>query len=137
MLLRRIRTCIRMRSNMCAGSADDNGKNFGRVGLQTNLDKTKTMICTPGLIWWQQGDEACKRRSIGEGQTFRESNRTSISCEVCGDTMAASSLQHHIERVHGILLPQVRSVDVGGGGLELYKVSFPRILKLVDCPVEG
>ena len=28
-------------------------------------------------------------------------------------------------------------MKVGGGGLEVYKVSFTRILKLVDCPVEG
>ena len=28
-------------------------------------------------------------------------------------------------------------MNVGGGGLKVYKVSFSRILKLVDCPVEG
>ena len=28
-------------------------------------------------------------------------------------------------------------IDVGGGGPEIYKVSLPRILKLVECPVEG
>ena len=50
--------------------------------------------------------------------------------------MAASSLRHHTERAHGRVLPQVRGVDVGGGGLEVYKVSFPRIIKSVDCPVE-
>ena len=50
--------------------------------------------------------------------------------------MAASSLQHHMYRSHGRSLPQVRGVDVGGVGLEVYKVSFPWILKLVDCPVE-
>ena len=42
-----------------------------------------------------------------------------------------------MERKHGRVFPQVRGVDVGGGELEVYKVSFPRILKLVDCPVEG
>ena len=31
----------------------------------------------------------------------------------------------------------MRGVDVEGGGLEVYKVSFPWILKSVDCPVEG
>ena len=51
--------------------------------------------------------------------------------------MAASSLPHHMERSHGILMPQVRGVDVGGGGPEIYKVSFPRIIKSVECPVEG
>ena len=49
--------------------------------------------------------------------------------------MAACYLRHHTERTHGKLLTQVRGVDVGGGGLEVYMVSLPRILKLVDCPV--
>ena len=42
-----------------------------------------------------------------------------------------------MERTHGRVFPQVRGVDVGGGGLEVYKVSFPRIQKSVECPVEG
>ena len=110
---------------------------FERVGFQTNLNKTKAMMCTTGFIWVQQGDEAYKRRSAGEGPTFRESKIIRVSCKVCGETMAASSLQHHMDRAHGRLLPQVRGVDVGGVGLEIYKVSFPRIIKSVDCPVEG
>ena len=51
--------------------------------------------------------------------------------------MAASSLQYHTERAHGGLLKQVRGMDVGRGGLGVYKVSFPWILKLVEFPVEG
>ena len=50
--------------------------------------------------------------------------------------MDASYLRHHMERSHGRLLMQVRGVDVGRGGLEVYKVSLPRILMLVECPVE-
>ena len=42
-----------------------------------------------------------------------------------------------MERAHGRVLPQVRGVDVRRRGLEVYKMSFTRILKLVDCPVEG
>ena len=38
---------------------------FKRVGLQTNLSKTKAVICTPGFIWGQQGVEAYKRVSTG------------------------------------------------------------------------
>ena len=60
-----------------------------------------------------------------------------ISCEKYGDTMASFSLRHNMERAHGRVLPQVRGVDVRGGGLEVYKVSLPQILKLVDCPVKG
>ena len=36
---------------------------FDRVGLHTNLRKTKSMVFTPGLIWFQQGAAAYKRRA--------------------------------------------------------------------------
>ena len=51
--------------------------------------------------------------------------------------MAASFLQNNMERAQGRVLPQVRGVDVGGLGLEIYKVALPQILNLVDSPVEG
>ena len=42
-----------------------------------------------------------------------------------------------ITKDYGRIFPEVRGVDIGGGGLEVYKVSFSMILKSVDCPVEG
>ena len=42
-----------------------------------------------------------------------------------------------MERSHGIVLPQVRKLYIVGGGPDIYKVLFPRILKSVECPVEG
>ena len=57
---------------------------FERVLLQTNLGKTKEMICTPGFIWRKQGSEAYKRRATGEGPNFREKKVTGIICKVCG-----------------------------------------------------
>ena len=108
---------IRAISDMDVGSAYDNGKMFERVGLQTNLNKTKGVICTPGFIWGQQGAEAYKRKATGEGPTFRERNRTRLRCEECGDTMAAYSIHHNMERAHGIVLPQVKGMDFGLGGM--------------------
>ena len=32
---------------------------------------------------------------------------------------------------------QTRGVNMGGGGPTIYVVSFPRILKSVECPVPG
>ena len=49
--------------------------------------------------------------------------------------MTASYFRYHMDRTHGIVLPQNRGVGVGGGGLETYRVSFPRVLKLVPCLV--
>ena len=42
--------------------------------------------------------------------------------------MAALSLRHHMERAHGVVMPQTRGVDVGGGVPETYVVSFPWVL---------
>ena len=89
---------------------------FERVGLQTNLDKTKAMICMTGFIWGQQGAEVYKRQATGEGPTFRERKRTRVSCEVCVGKMAASSLLHHMDIKYGRVLPQVRGVGFGRGG---------------------
>ena len=65
----------------------------------------------------------------------KEENR--VSCEECRGTIDDSSLKHNTERSHYILLPQFRGVYVRGGGPDIYKVLFPRILKLVECLVEG
>ena len=52
---------------------------FNSVGLNTNLDKTKSMVCTPGYIWWERSKEAYKYRETGEGATFRERKRMRVS----------------------------------------------------------
>ena len=104
---------------------------FERVGLKKNLSKTKSMVCTLGFIWVQQVLYAYKWRATVEGTTFLERNRTSISYEDCRGEMAASSLRHHMERSHGIVLPQVRGLDVSRGDPYIYKMSFPRIMKSV------
>ena len=77
-----------------------------------------------------------KRRETGEGFTFRERKRNRVSGTECGGKFSVSSLHHHMERFHGRVLPPTRGVDVGGGGLETYVVSFQNILKLVEFPVE-
>ena len=53
---------------------------FNSVGLNTNLDKTKSMVCTLGYIWWERSKEAYKYRETGEGATFRERKRMRVSC---------------------------------------------------------
>ena len=77
-------------------------------------------LCTASIIF-----------SLGERK------RTKVRCTECGEKMEASSLCNHMERSHIIVLPHNRGVDVGGRGMETYVVSFPRIMKLVECQVEG
>ena len=110
---------------------------FERIGLQKNLGKIKAMVFTPGFIWVQQGPATYMRRATGEGATFWEIKKTRVICAERRGKMAVSSLCHHTERSHSIVLPHTRGVDIGGRGSKNYVVSFPLILKLVEYLVEG
>ena len=51
--------------------------------------------------------------------------------------MIEFSLWNHMEISHGIVLTHIRGVYIRVGGTETYKVSFPHILKSVECPGGG
>ena len=44
---------------------------FYNIGLGANLEKTKAMVCTPGLIWWNWAGVEYNRLAMGDGATFR------------------------------------------------------------------
>ena len=48
---------------------------FQRMGLETNLENSKTMVCTPGFIWGKWGEHVYNRRANGEGATYIGSGR--------------------------------------------------------------
>ena len=50
-----------------------------RVGLETNLEKTKALVCTTRYIWGKWIKASYKRRATGEGETFREWKRARVS----------------------------------------------------------
>ena len=79
---------------------------FDRVGIHTNLVKTKAILYTPGFIWGQHGSAVYKKRSTVEGSTFRKRKITRVSCTECGRKIGASSLCHRMERSNWIVLPQ-------------------------------
>ena len=43
---------------------------FRRVGIDTNLGNTMSLVCTPGYIWGKWSEEVYKSRATGEGETF-------------------------------------------------------------------
>ena len=88
---------------------------FWRMGLDTNMDKTKSMVCTTGFIWGILSDTTYKQRATGEGDYFRERKRTWVSCTECGVMIAALLLKAHMERQHGLISPQMWAVDEGWG----------------------
>ena len=52
---------------------------FRRLGLDTNLEKTKALVCIPRYIWVKWREAVYKHMAIGEGETFRERKRLRVS----------------------------------------------------------
>ena len=75
-----------------------------------NLDKTKAMVCTPEFIWGEWGELAYKQKATGEGATFRERNKTIMSCNMCSVMVSASNLKKQMATSHGICVPHTRGV---------------------------
>jgi hypothetical protein len=72
---------------------------FEYVGLQTNAEKTKVMMCLPGKIQVAQTEEEYAAQQTGTAATTK---RWRIDCEVCGVSLAAESLKSHLETQHDI-----------------------------------
>ena len=79
---------------------------FCRMGIDANLEKTKAMVCTHGLIREKWGETAYKRQVMGEGAIFRERKKMQVSCTKCGVMVSASYLRAHMARIHVICVPQ-------------------------------
>ena len=54
------------------------------MGLETNLENNKALVCTPGHIWGKWSEVAYNCRSTREGATFRERKRVRVSCTIFG-----------------------------------------------------
>jgi hypothetical protein len=74
---------------------------FARVGLQTNMSKMQTMICTPGRVRTQLPSESYRRMMTGR-VTASEWNSHNVECYQCGNKMKASSLSRHLADAHDI-----------------------------------
>jgi hypothetical protein len=76
---------------------------FERVGLCMNVQKTKTMTCTPGYISGQVTVLAYRSRMVGVGESYRAHQCQHIECSICGKDLVASSLDSHYCTVHGTM----------------------------------
>ena len=68
---------------------------FERVGLQTNVGKTVSMVCRPCPAAGNQSEAAYGRMMTGEGPTYQERQKERVKCGECGKEMAAGSLASH------------------------------------------
>jgi hypothetical protein len=68
---------------------------FKRVGLETNVSKTQTMICNPGRIRTQLPADLYPRLQRGH-VTAANWNARDVKCLKCGKMLKATSLRRHL-----------------------------------------
>jgi len=74
---------------------------FERVGLETNVSKMQTMICTPGRIRTQLPADLYWRLRRGR-VTAAEWNARDVECLKCGKMVKATPLRRHLADMHNI-----------------------------------
>ncbi len=69
------------------------------IGLKTNATKTKVMTCLPGKIRVAKMEEEYAAQQTGNTTAVKHWR---VDCKVCGVSLAAESLQSHLEMQHNI-----------------------------------
>ena len=112
------------------------------MGLKTNVVKTVSMTCRPCLVAGNQLEEACGRKTTGEGLMYLERKRERVECRYCGKEMAAGSLDTHRMSQHGKSKERrwtwtnAATGRGGGGEPTTYWIDFSKG-GTKECPVEG
>ena len=86
---------------------------FERVGLRTNAQKTKVMMCIPGRIRVSMTEEVYNDY-CHEASTHAARKRLRVECDICGQSMQAASLQRHLETQHDVYRSFVLNRDLEG-----------------------
>ena len=84
-------------------------KLFDRVGLRTNVGKTKVMTCIDSKIRVRDTEEVYYNRRCGFN-TERDWNRRRVECDICSQDLSANSLASHLETQHGVFRLRVLTV---------------------------
>ena len=113
---------------------------FDRVGLKTNVRKTIGMVCQPCRAAGVQADEAYTQWMMGEGQSFKESQREQVLCPEYRKDLAKGSLVAHRQTQHGVAkggLGQEGGKECGGDEPRTFRIVFPAKKGPSPWPVEG
>ena len=106
--------------------------------MKTNTSKTQAMVCTPRKTRQCQSQAVYNRRMMGVGEAERYRGRR-VTCDICGDGLAARSLQSHLATQHDGHTNVALSSDL----LDLdrkprtYRAIHPFATGLYFCPVLG
>ena len=110
---------------------------FERMGLQTNVGKTVSMVCRPCQAAGTQLKAAYGRKMRGEGPTYQERQKEQVECGECGKEMAAGLLASHRMTQHGHAKEERWIWEATGGYLQTYGLDLPTKGGPRSCPVEG
>jgi hypothetical protein len=109
---------------------------FARVGLETNVKKTQTMICTPGRIQTQL--PAASYARMREGLTTEEEwDSWKVQCHQCNKMMSVTSLCHHLADQHKVYQQVVVAEELLGARAGVTYHAHPDLGGGLKCPVPG
>jgi hypothetical protein len=108
-------------------------KLFERIGLLAVVDKTRVVTCVPGKIQVAQTEVECASQQAGIIPTMK---RCWVDCDVCGASLAAESLQSHMETKHVLFWLFVLNQDIViARPAEVYRVIKTPSTGIYYCPV--
>jgi hypothetical protein len=106
---------------------------FERIGLKTNAAKTKVMMCLPGKIRVAKMEE---EYAAQQTKNTTAAKRQWVDCEVCGVSLAAESLQNHLEMQHDIFWSFVLNWDLAPEqAAVVYPATESPATRIYLCPV--
>ncbi len=109
---------------------------FACVGLETNVKKTQTMICTLGRIQTQLPTVSYTR--IKEGLTTAgEWDSWKVRCHQCNKMMSASSLRPHLADQHEVYQQVVVAEELLGARAGMSYHVHPELGGGLKCPIPG
>jgi hypothetical protein len=113
---------------------------FMRMGLMTNANKTKAMICVPGQLTTRLSSPAYRRMmgNLSEA-TYSARKRRRVICDICEMAIQARSLARHQRDQHGIAIPMAENWTLPhlSNPSTHYIIRIPNRGDSAMCPVPG
>ena len=108
-----------------------------RVGLHTNIYKTKAMVCVPGKFWTRLSTLVYNRTRVDLNMAKDDSCR--VECDRCGQSLKEGSLASHLETQHGVYRSRVINQELLlGRPAEVYVARECTTVGLkFFCPIPG
>ena len=108
---------------------------FECVGLRTNSQKTKVMMCVLGKIRVSHPEEVYNDYCHG-ASTHADRKRLRVECDICSQSMQAASLQSHLEMQHDVFRSFVLNRELEGDQpAATFRADVDTASSLYYCPV--